>query len=45
MKKMMYTLLLGVAAMAAITANAQTPTYPYTFSYSTQAAPAGMIPL
>jgi hypothetical protein len=36
MKKMMYTLLLGVAAMATITANAQTPTYPYTFSYSTQ---------
>jgi hypothetical protein len=36
MKKMMYTLLLGIAAMATITANAQTPTYPYTFSYSTQ---------
>jgi hypothetical protein len=35
MKKMMYTLLLGVAAMATITANAQTPTYPYTYSYST----------
>jgi hypothetical protein len=36
MKKMMYTLLLGVAAMAAITANAQTPTYPYTYSYRTE---------
>jgi hypothetical protein len=36
MKKMMYTLLLGVAAMATMTANAQTQTYPYTFGYSTQ---------